>query len=537
MAQSNKLSNISILNKDCLETIFYQCTFDDDPSHGCNLYLSLADRGRTLVNLSHVCKLWRAIVLSLGQLWAGVVTAFPHGFLARLERARELPLAFGPHENWDHEAWSTQCSYLSSHIERFASILCTCSGRQRLSWIEILSEKSLPLLRQAGFTGKELGYYPDISFWADDLRDLHLHDFTMHFSAPKLTRLIIHMPFAWQVLRQRKSQLGTRVEVTIPPLPLIELLNATPFLTHLELNHCLSSEHWNVQDIGYTVTLECLQSLVIGAEFCGHIATFLSSMVIPRETSIRISPFYVQHAEDLRHLCQSLAPYMRLPLYDTVCITTHCDFGYDTPFFELTRHEPCEASISLYIGESRAEVSSISICQAIFDELPLSVIRHLRVYQPVTDESFSAVDTGAVFHTAALSDSVETLRYDPENSLILLSGQPSPSNYGTGLLPDFILDYPDAYPALRHIHISSHASLYKTVVTPEAMFDVKRWLEARIRKGLAIQSVKLTGIVYEGAQSGEAADADLFDPLRSLVEFVDERHLSDRGGTRIRRGI
>ena len=173
----------------------------------------------------------------------------------------------------------------------------------------------------------------------------------------------------------------------------------------------------------------------------------------------------------------------------------------------------------------------MNICQTLFAELSNSTIRHLRVEPPVTDPTFSTVEVPAIFHIPALSISVETLYYSPETpvrDMFRVIGETVPTNYGSGLLPDFILDYPDEYPALRHLHISSYVSLYPKIVTPEALGRVKQWLEARVEMGRPIQSFKLTGTIYEGEAKGKAGDSKLFDALRDLIQIRDDRHVYSR---------
>ncbi|VDB82749.1 unnamed protein product [Peniophora sp. CBMAI 1063] len=525
--------SISRLNKDCLAEIFYNCAFEIDYGYGRNSPWDHLSRGKMVVHLSHVCKSWRLLALSMSELWASIVTAFPDGFPERLERARGIPLTFGPHHEWDHDGWSAQTSYLTAHVERFRTIMCP--EDLRLSWIEHLPGKVFPHLRQASFANREPGYFSDISFQADHLQSLRLYHFAVHFTAPNLTSLTIYMPFEWQVEQAVSFGQDVPVEAFIPATQLIRMLRSTPLLTHLKIHHCIFSDDWDPTEWDSEngrqsiVTLNHLEYLSIRKEYCSHIAVFLLALSIPTRTSIRFSTFFPRSTDDeLQHLCRELAPYMRSSSCNSVRVTSRCDYSDESAFFELFHKDRRGASISIFIEDSErrledGSMSSVAIYEAIFAELPSSTIHELYVDPPTVDQSFTAADTPAVFHGSALSASVETLYYSLEPPFGLSTGELGPAHFGRGLLPDFLLDWPATYPALKHVRISSYVTLYKKAVVADAIQKVKQWLEARVKLGLPVQTLTLCGTI-EGTD-GKANDLDLYGPLLDLVDVQDTRRV------------
>lgn len=65
------------------------------------------------------------------------------------------------------------------------------------------------------------------------------------------------------------------------------------------------------------------------------------------------------------------------------------------------------------------------------------------------------------------------------------------------MLPDFILDR-----VWRHINISYYISLCPKAVIPESISKMEMWLEARIKIGIPMQSVKLGETAYYGKEGG-----------------------------------
>jgi hypothetical protein len=130
----------------------------------CEIYLHLVDNDMPFpeeigkpgslgwVRLTHVCRRWRDIGLSLAAIWAGdSLCALPKAFPITLERARDCPLTFRRvrKKNELMPLSKQQLDAVYRHISRITTLCHTHPG----SWSSLLHGKCLPLLKTLDICG------------------------------------------------------------------------------------------------------------------------------------------------------------------------------------------------------------------------------------------------------------------------------------------------------------------------------------------------------------------------------------------------
>lgn len=141
--------------------------------------------------LTHVCRRWRIIGISISNLWARVVCHFSPDAKAILQRARNSPLTLnlttGGALYWNEES-------VNALLPRTRSILETASlFDQGLCWRKILDDRTLSVLEDIDIN--PTGYCHPLLPWKGELEAPRLHtcSISIHFPliAPSLRSLSI----------------------------------------------------------------------------------------------------------------------------------------------------------------------------------------------------------------------------------------------------------------------------------------------------------------------------------------------------------
>ncbi|VDB86899.1 unnamed protein product [Peniophora sp. CBMAI 1063] len=478
---------------------------------------------------------WRAIVLDLAELWAQVVFAYPKAFHTLLGRARECPLK-GAAKTQSGQLSDEQVAYMLSHPERLRVLALPSEIRPSIALA--FAGLSLPVLQKlvidfSSHWDDTFGegepyndfHYDERALDAPLLRTVTFGNIFIPLVAPRLTSLTL--------LKDNGSPGG------VDPTDICTLLRSAPMLKDIVLESCFSGGDWEMEEGVAPIELPNLLRLLISGHIADIIGVFAAIGHMNESVCVylTISDIDEDEEESIAELSHALGPCLRPGLHDTLSVS-----GFDTgatqgePFLKLTSSERdvgplfSPYTLAIEVKESLIDVM-MRLYLGIFKQLPEGQIRHLSVCHQDRYNAFTWVETLPVFHLPALSQSVETLFYEIE--MERLGPMTDVADFGSGLLPKFLLVDPFVYPKLTSITINGDlgGDHYATATTPEDINELITWLKARAACDRPRIVFRLTGDSYKIPFSGESGvvmrprDWKILEKLDEWVEIVDERTL------------
>ncbi|KZV70365.1 hypothetical protein PENSPDRAFT_752682 [Peniophora sp. CONT] len=280
------------------------------PSHQVNV----RNRAYVMSRLVRVCRRFKEIVYGHAVLWASIagVPGSEEGFNFVLERARQVPLSIADREGGHRSLrriLRAQCAFATNHLDR-VRILCVDQSKD-YNWLSKLSGRSAPALTALDvyFTSVDLDVLKEDTIPpldAPSLRSLRLSLFFIPFRAPQLQELSLSKCYK------------------LSPATLLDVLSSTPLLERLSLAMTLPFrvvQPGNWPDCtGREVHLSHLERLILHCVPCDTVAQFLSYLVLPAETGVRIELSSRDTFPKMRAMGQALQPFLSCPAYDTIRI-------------------------------------------------------------------------------------------------------------------------------------------------------------------------------------------------------------------------
>ncbi|VDB82890.1 unnamed protein product [Peniophora sp. CBMAI 1063] len=176
-----KATTIGWLHDDVLVLIFGALAFLDPPKCIREEWVDPPHSAYELgwIKATHVCHLWRRILLSMSPLWASIVSELPHVYEVLLDRAKDAPLIinFLPSTGLREKHLSKMMTSTMNRYEYLSSLnyLAFLGSQQAQEFRDILSGGVYRQLKRL-----------DISFYGTHPRTLdHLQD-GMRLNAPNL---------------------------------------------------------------------------------------------------------------------------------------------------------------------------------------------------------------------------------------------------------------------------------------------------------------------------------------------------------------
>ncbi|VDB99727.1 unnamed protein product [Peniophora sp. CBMAI 1063] len=470
---------INRLNIDCLVFIFYEDVLAEDPPElytanwewddsGDETFRELigdayGHRGWALLRLSHVCRRWREVALSLSSLWASVVAQLSMwdpdgGYQMTLDRSRGLPLSFVLP---DRPLGSRMERQLAEDIAQFGTIIF---DSDRSAWPLCLSGRHANLLRKAIFI---TGGYPDSSHPWLDIEPLHM---------PLATHLVFD-------------------GVYMPSLAI----------------------GWHRK------ALRIAPSTILSQ----NISSFLLNLSSPDDLVLKICVYEIVNVGIFSQLVDVLRPYMANPSYNHLtasdCFQTWQDAADTPPLFSLRQGPNGKRRVAVHVNMDGARQIT-SLHQLAFGSLVPGQIRILSIENWKFDRYplFPSVQANGAFHLDVLSAHVEELHYEMRDLTMASIWDRDNRRWGTGLLPYFILRYPETYPLLRRIYAHGGSKI-PDLPWPSAaqLLGIREWHELRVRGGVCLEVLHLEGQLPLGI----SAQTTSLELLGSEVPVVDDRRI------------
>lgn len=484
---------------------------------------ALEYRGKALVRLSHVCRRWREVTLSLSSLWATLVAQYRHTnrpdnqYEAVLERSRGSPLSFIlPHDLLD----SYMEAQLVDNLARFDTIMFNDEYNE---WPLELSGKRASLLRIAVFITES---YPDEDTAPPNVLELaplempvatHLafDGLYMPFVAPQLTSLAISL--------QKACLSAQYINDILRHTPLLESLNLIQYYPAPgrqgwppELGSVGQGRGRN--SLTQRVSLSRLAFLKIWGS-TSDITSILLNLDAPSNATLNVNTYRIGDFPSFGRLIDALRPYMTHTSYDHLTISDCYENGEGLdgpPFFSLRQGSDGPRRVAIHLDINFTDL--IAAYTIVFTRLVEGQIRKLSIEDWSVDfaPAFTSGATGEAFHLNVLSQYVEDLRFETPAATAYTYEFESERRWGKGLLPDFLLYHPKMYPALRRISVRGGSKDHSSWPTESQLLHMKSWLDSRIEAGTATDVLHLEGCIPEGASR-------YLNALGDAVHVIDSR--------------
>ncbi|KZV75474.1 hypothetical protein PENSPDRAFT_69514 [Peniophora sp. CONT] len=525
------------LNLDCLSLIFYEDVLAEVPPDLYDSNLEWSEprenllreaigvaqeyKGWALIRLSHVCRRWRTVALSLSSIWASLVAQFriwyPNdGYETILKRSHGHPLSFVLP---DYPLDSYMQTQLAENITRYNAIIFST---QSSKWSPLFSGNTASLLQRAVFITDEYWFYADDLDSLPSTNPLELAPIQM----PVATHLAfdgLYMPF---IAPQLTCLVITIQNACLSSSRIYDILQGTPLIESLTLlqYHYARGGGWRLDAVveERVMLLPHLAYLNIWGSV-GDVSSFLLRLDSPQDITLKISTYTMQNSAIFSQLADALRPYMKHPSHNHLTVSNcyRCQRGYnDPPIFSLSQGPDGPRRLAVHIDiDSWSQMMPIH--PMAIERLVPGQIRSLTIedWDFEVYPSFPSREANGAFHLDGLSQHVEELCYQACELTASMHYSLNNKRWGNGLVPDFLIRYPEKYPALRRIYTRGGSS-HSEIPWPSApqLSDMKGWYNLRTRKGISLEFLHLEGQLPEGTSTS-------LEFLGDDVPVVDNRHI------------
>ncbi|KZV69677.1 hypothetical protein PENSPDRAFT_686184 [Peniophora sp. CONT] len=518
--------HIHLLNDDCLTAIFYEVA--RHPPRGFNhTVVSETDR---LICITHICQRWRELALDLAELWAEVVFVYPKAFRTFLERARELQLKL----EFDRRTYGfgipprkrslseEQIDYIVTHPERLRVLDVK---DQPISSALALAGITLPILEYLHFDYSDSEPYLDCdgpSIFAPLLRIAVFGNFYMSLVAPHLIKLSLSVGDDW---------VGE-----IDAHHLQTLLGSLSLLETLELENCLPPDGWDIVS-EQRIKLPYLAKLHITGSLSAATSMVRTLEHINDYANVWLTITELEETEDASHLAGTLRPHFDSVRHDTLSVSEYYSdpvHGYGASrllrmwLSDKTDHSVNSYTVSIDVADSPLEI--MDFYEGFFEQLSVGQIVHLTVCHEERLDEFDWEETLPAFQMPQLTHSVQSIHYHLEVQDAHQFASET-ADFGSGLLPMFLLDNPVAYTSIVSVTLEGNPERYERATSADEVEKLLWWLDERAASNAPLKTLYLTGGAYKlpyeehSGTVNRSRDWEVWNEVGKLVQVIDERTL------------